>query len=79
MQNIQPLRHFTILREQKDEDRGVDEGMEMGGGQFFPRCSPQDEYRHEAFKSSKNNSKFPRDFKAFSEEERHSIWRGRHS
>lgn len=75
MQNIRPnaLRHFTIFKKQEWMRE-----WKWEVGSFFPRCSPQDEYRHEAFKSSKNNSKFPRDFKAFSEEERHSIWRGRH-
>ncbi len=30
-------------REQKDEETGVDEGMKMGGGQFFPSALQQDE------------------------------------
>ncbi len=30
-------------REQKDEETGVDEGIKMGGGQFFPLRTQQDE------------------------------------
>lgn len=48
-------------------------------GRFFPGALLHRMNTHDAFKSSKNNSKIPRDFKAFSEEERHSDWRGRHS
>lgn len=38
MQNIQPQMLYET--ENKDEETGVDEGMKMGGGQFFPQRSP---------------------------------------